>query len=163
MVAIVGGSVLVEVAGADEAVLNGFVEFSFFDDAYFGMHLHVGEAEEDFYALFFELLFPAHISFFIEAGAELENDGNLLAIAHGIYECIDDLGVAGDTVEGYADALHKGIDSGLAEEIDNGIEGVIGEMEHYIAPLYDLHNAARLLQQGVNEGGRATRVPGEDG
>ena len=91
MVAIVLGGILVQVAGGYKGVLLYAVELFLFDHAYLGVHLHIVYAQYHLYPLFFQLFFPAHIGFFVKAGAELQHYRHFLAITYRINEGIDHL------------------------------------------------------------------------
>ncbi len=66
MVAVYPGRLFVDVAGADEAVMDGEIIDPFFDQADLGVHFHVGNADEHFDALVLKSFLQFEVRYFVE-------------------------------------------------------------------------------------------------
>src|SRR6185312_16248244 len=91
------------------------------------------------------------VGFLVETGAELEHHRHVFAVSDGVDQRIDDLAVGRQPVAGDLDGGDIGIDGGLPQHIDQGIEGMVGEVEHDIPLEHHIGDTRRMLQQRVHE------------
>ena len=100
-------------------------------------------------ALSFQTSGPFDIGFFIKAGFEFYQHGDLFAAFVGFKEAIDDRRVAADPVEGHFDGEDGRVLGGLAQKIDYWIEGIEGVVEENVALADDAEDAGTVAKLGV--------------
>lgn len=121
------GSFGVVVSGGDVGVAAEAVVFAADDEGGFGVGFQAEDAVDDVGAGGFEGLGPLDVAFFIEAGFEFDEDGDLLAGFGGAGECGDEGGIATGAVEGHFEGDDLGVFGGGEDEaFDGGVEAFIG-------------------------------------
>ena len=101
------------------------------------MYLHVMRSVDDRAAGILQALCPADVVFLIEAGAELDQNKDVLAVFCRLTERLDDAAVGGNAVERDLDGRHIRVDRRLIEQPQEGRDGFIGIGQQNI-PLGDL-------------------------
>ena len=100
-----------------------------------GVDFETGDAVHDMGSHVFEGFGPTEIVFFVEAGFELHEDGDLFAIPDGVDEGFDDGGFGADTVEGHPDCQRVGIDGGFLDELDHRLKTFVRVIEEDLLPI----------------------------
>src|SRR5918911_2488552 len=80
-----------------------------------------------------ELARPGDVRFFVEAGLQLDQHGDLRLLVARLRERLDYWGVRADTVEGLLYGEHLGVVGGGPDEFDDGRERVVGVVEQDVA------------------------------
>src|SRR5918911_5717279 len=80
-----------------------------------------------------ELARPGDVRFFVEAGLQLDQHGDLRLLVARLRERLDYWGVRADTVEGLLYGEHLGVVGRRPDEVDNGCERVVGMVEQDVA------------------------------
>jgi len=99
-----------------------------------GVHLEAGQAVDHDGARLLEAGGPGDVALLVEAGLHLDEDGYLLAVARRPREGPHDGRVARGAVEGHLDREDGRVHGGLVEEVDDGIEGLVGKVEELVLP-----------------------------
>ena len=143
----------VEAGGAGASA----VIFATDDEGGFSVSLQAQDAIDDVGAGVFQGLGPLDVAFFVEAGFELHQDGDLLAGLRGEGEGGDEGGIAAGAVEGHFDGEDFGVFDGREDEaFDGGIEGFIRVMDEDIIVADDGEDVGG----GIGEGGVGVGLPG---
>ena len=129
---LLGGDAVV-VAGAEVHVAADAVALAAHDQHDLGVGLEAYEAVDDVHSFALERLRPADVALFVEARLELDEGGDLLAVGRRLHECVDHGGVAADAVERRLDGEHVGVLGGRADEVDHGVERVVGVVQQDVA------------------------------
>ena len=96
---------------------------------------------------------PPDVGGLVETGLQLDDDGDLFAVAGGLDEMIDDVGVRRCPIQGHLDGVDLGILRRLADEPDNrGYERLVRVMEQDRAVLADdVEDVVPVLQHDVGD------------
>ena len=99
-------------------------------------HLAVGlepdQAVDDVHAGFLELPRPDDVVGLVEARAQFDQHGDLLAQFRGADERVDDGRIAAGAIERHLDREHGGIGRGVLEEFDHAGEALVGMMQQHV-------------------------------
>ena len=118
--------------------------------------LVVADSVDDVRAGLFEAVGPADVRFLVEAGQELHEHGDLLALLRGPREGADDGGVPARAVERLLDGEHVGVVRGLGGEGHDRIEGVVRVVEEHVALIE--HGEDALPGRKLRHGKRPQRL-----
>ncbi len=113
-----------------------------------GMHLVVPEAIDDMTPSLFEALGPFDVVGFIETGAQFEERGDLLAHLRCCDERFRKVGLAGQPVQRDLDGDHRRIIGSLAQELHEGIHGLVGIAHEHFALAHLLDDGLLALKHG---------------
>ena len=142
------------VTGAEVGVVPHSSLLVAHDQATLAVDLQADDSVDDVHAGLLELAGPLDVVGLVEAGLELDQGGDLLAVLRGLHEGVDDRGVAAGAIQRLFDGENAGIAGGLLHEGHDRIEGIVGVVEEDVA----------LVEGGEDvlpgEGNRA-RVRGE--
>jgi len=147
-----GGDSVV-VACAEVGVAADLVAFFADYKQELGVDLQAQQAIDDVDALGFQTSGPFDVGFFVEAGFEFYQHGDLFAALVGFQEAIDDRRVAADPVEGHFDGEDGGVLGGLAQEVDYGIEGIEGVVEEDVAFADHAEDAGTVVELWIERWG----------
>ena len=120
------------VAGAEMGIATETALFLAHHQAGLAMGLQAREAIDDVGAGFLQLAGPFDVVEFIETGAQFDQGGDLLAIPGRFLERFDDRRITAGAVERQLDRDDRFIPRRLPEEVDDGVEGLVGVMEEEI-------------------------------
>ena len=90
------------------------------------MGLEAGEAVDDVRAGFLELPGPFDVIQLVEAGAQFDQGGHLLAVAGGFFEGFDDGRIPAGTIECELDRDDVFVPGRLSDEVDDGRKRFVG-------------------------------------
>lgn len=152
-VGVEAGGLGVIVAGAEVDVAAEFTGFAADDEGALAVGFMSDEAVNDVDAGFFELAGPLDVIGFVEAGLEFDQGGDLFAAAGGLDEGADDGGVAAGAVEGLFDGEDVGVAGGLFDEIDDGLEAVVGVVEEDVVFAEGVEDVFGVAKGGGVDGG----------
>ncbi len=139
---------LVVVAGAQlRDVLHALVGVAR-DGADLGMHLEVVEAVDNVGAGLLEALAPFDVVRLIEAGAQLEQRGNLFAVLCGGNQGFCQVRLACKAIERDLDAEHRGVVCGLVEHLHERVHALVRVHQQHIALAYLLDDGTLLVEHG---------------
>ena len=139
------------IAGAKVGVAADDIPFLADDQHRLGVGLESGNAVDDIDAGLAHEAGPLDVGGFVEAGLQLDDDGDLLAVLGGVDERGDQGGVGAGPVEGLLDRQGVRILGGLTEEIEDGLETVVRVVEQDV-PLADVPEDVGLLGEGDDIG-----------
>lgn len=142
------GVALMEVARSDA----GNVAFLGFYVEQFGVDLQSFHAKDDVDAFLLHSLAPLDVALLVESGEQLYHGCYLLAVAGCCDECLDHLGVLGQTIEGGLDGFDFGLDGCLAQYTDVAVEVVIGYMDEAVFLAYLFEDALIGYELGLHDG-----------
>ena len=77
---------------------------------------------------------PRNIVLLVEAGPQLHEDGDVLAVLRRRGQVLNELGLGGQAVDGDLDGEHIGVVGRLADELEKGVHGVEGIEEERVVP-----------------------------
>ena len=139
------------VAGADMRVTAQSVVILAHHQDHLAVRLEPHHAVGDVDAVFLELLGELDVGGFVETGLEFDHHGDLLAVARGVAEIADHLGIARGAVERHLDRPHLGVFAGLAQQpSDRGRKRFIRMHQQDRAGLANhMENVARRRQARV--------------
>ena len=103
------------------------------DAADLAVHLVIAEAVDDVAAGFFEALRPLDVVGLVEACAQLEQRGDLLAGLGGGDERLSQVRLARQAVQRDLDGDDGGVGSGLAQQLHERVHGLVGIAEQHLA------------------------------
>jgi len=109
------GGARVVVAGAEMKIRAEVAFFAANKKEGFAVGFQADEAVDDVNAGFFHLFGPGDVVGFVEAGLELHEDGDLLLVAGGLDESVNNGGVAAGAVEGHLNGEDIGILGGVLQ------------------------------------------------
>ena len=157
-VAVQARGLLVEVAGAQAGDAGKSARVVVGDLADLGVALEALGAVDDGAAGLLEALGPLDVVLLVEAGAQLHEDGDLLAVLGGVDEALAQARVARHAVERDLDRDAVVVVGGLADEVEQRAHRLIGIGEQHVV-VHDLgaHGAA-LIDHGAR-----LRVEGREG
>ena len=115
----------VVVAGAEVHVAPDAVAFAAHHHADLGVRLDADQAIDHVDALVFERSRPLDVTLFVEARLELEQHGDLFAVARRLEQRGHRRGVAADAVERHLDGQHVGVVGRAFEPVDDRLERVV--------------------------------------
>ena len=108
-----------------------------------GVHLEVLHAVDDGAARLLQNGGKIHIVLLVEAGAQLDDDGDFLAVFARPLECLHDAGVAVETVDGDLDGDDAAVLRTLVEKADERLHAVVGVGEEDVPFLHAGDEALR--------------------
>ena len=103
------------------------------DHEHFAVGFEADQSVDDVDAGFFELAGPDDVVGFVEARAQFDEDGDLLALFGGGDEGVDDGGIAAGAIEGHLDGEHGRVGGGVFQELDHAGEALVGVVEEDVA------------------------------
>ena len=144
---------LVEVPGADMAVIALLPVLTALDEQQLAVHLEPGDAELHLDAALGQPMRPGDVGLFIEARGQFHHRQHALAVVHRIEQSIDHPRVRRDAVQANLDALYLRVHGRRLEQIDDVAEGVVGVAQQHIA----LAQRGQNIVGGVHRGQRDRR------
>lgn len=105
------------------------------------MDLETGDPEMDANSGCLVCIGPVDICLFVKSGGRFDNDGDIFTVLDRIDEGGGYTGLTRETVLGDVDFSNEGVDAGLAQQIEEDIEGVIGKVQENVTPLQCFDNA----------------------
>ena len=124
------------------------------DQADLGVDLIALRPVEKGAARLLQPLCPADVVLFVEPGAQLHQDGDILSIFRCGAQVVHQLGVGGQAVDGDTDGEHGGVGGGLAYQTEEGLHGVVGIVKQHVVP-QDLGDHVFLAGEGARPAGGA--------
>ena len=121
------------VAGAEVEIGAEVALLAADEEEGFAVGFQADEAVDDVDAGLLHFFGPGDVVGLVKAGLEFDQDGDLLFVAGGLDEGVDDGGVAAGAVEGHLDGEDVGILGRIFEKGDDGGEGE-GECECECGP-----------------------------
>ena len=118
------------VAGADVAVGGEIGAFPAHDQAQLGVRLELDEPVHHVHARAFQVARPADVGGLVEAGLELDHGGHRLAEIGRVLQGAHDRAVVGGAVERPFDGHDVGVGHGLAQQLHDHVEELVGVMHH---------------------------------
>ena len=106
------------------------------------------EAVDHVGAGLFEPLAPLNVVGFVEAGTQLEERGNLLAVLGRGNQGFRQVRLAGQAVQRDLDAEHRGVVGGLVEHLHERVHAFVGVHKQHIALANLLDDGALLVEYG---------------
>ncbi len=98
------------------------------------MRFEADQTVNDVAARLLKHLCPADVVLLVEAGLQLNQNHDLLAVLGGLCEGRDDRRITGDAVQGLLDGEYVRIDRSLCDKVDDWLEGLIWMMHENVAP-----------------------------
>src|SRR5215207_6253834 len=111
-------------------------------EADLGMRLQPDDAVGDVDAPGLQLARPDDVRLLVETRLELDEHGDLRLLVARLREGLHYGGVGADAVEGLLYGQHLGIVGRRPDEIDDGVEGVVGVVKQQVAVPYRLRDRA---------------------
>ena len=105
------------------------------DQADLGVALAVLRAVDDAAAGLLHLTRPADVVLLVEARAQLHHHDDLLAVLGGLAEVLGDGGVPRQAVDGDLDGQHVRVGGALPQQLQEGIDGLVGIEQEQVALL----------------------------
>ena len=100
---------------------------------------------------------PVDVVLLVEAGAQLDHDRDVLPVLRCGAEVLDELGPAGESVDGDLDGEDGGVLGGLAQELEEGVHALVGIGEQDVV-LEDLPQDVLAGDEGIGALGRERRI-----
>ena len=147
MIGVNPGGVLVEVAGANGSISLRHLSLDTCNQAELGMNLQSRHTIYDFHPFAEQPVAPVDIGLLVKACLQFNHGCHALAITGGIHQSVDDARISCQPVQCDMDRCDERINRGLPEEINEVIERMVREVEHYI-PLPDNREYAFTVMQG---------------
>ena len=116
------------------------------DGADLRVNLEVVEAVDNVGASLFKALRPLDVVGLVEAGAQLEQRGNFLAVFCCGYQGFCQVGLAGKAVQRDFDREHRRVVCRFAEQVDEWIHAFVGIHKQGIALGYLFHDGSFLVK-----------------
>ncbi len=134
------------VAGAQMHVTAQLAAFAAHDQQHLGVGLEPDHAVDDLHTGLLQAVGQAEVGFLIEARAQLDDDGDVLAIACGLDQRIDDQRILAGAVQGLLDRQHVRVDRGLLDHVQHGGERIEGMVQQHVPARDDLEDAIAVAQ-----------------
>ena len=122
-----------------------------------GVGLQTENAVDHLRAGFLQPLGPVDVRLFVEASQQLDDDGDLLAAARGLDQRLHQHRVDAGAVDGLLDRDHVGVLAGLADELDDRIERLIGMMQQDVV-LPDRRQNVGLIEKAFRRARHERRI-----
>src|SRR5436305_13637704 len=116
------------IAGAKVDILPEAIGIAPYHEQRFAVRFQSHHAIDDMRARFLELPGPANIGGLIEAGAQFDQSGDLLAIIGSLDQSLNDRRITAGAIERDFDRQHLRIGCGTLEKPDKRIETLVGMM-----------------------------------
>ena len=97
------------------------------------MSLEAEHAVDDLRACVFELLRPVDVRLFVEAREQLDDDGDLLPAARRVEQRFHQHRVDARAIHGLLDRNDVRVLRGAPDEIDDGLERLVGMVQQHVA------------------------------
>ena len=111
------------------------------------MHLVVAETVDDVASGLFKALRPLDVVALVEAGAQLEQRGDLLAVLGGVDERLGEVRLAGQAVERDLDRDDAWVARRLAQKLHERVHALVGVGKQHVAACRDLlHDGAFAVE-----------------
>ena len=133
--------ILVEVARSDVGIAPHAGALAPLDQDDFAVYLQVLDGIDDLDPLALQQVGVLDVLLLVEARLQLDEHRDLLAVFGGVDQRVDDLRVLGRAVERDGNPLDPGVDGRLAQEVDEVLERVVGEIEEDVALAHHLQDA----------------------
>ena len=117
-----------------------------------GVGLVTHHAIDHVHAHFFQLGGPVDVGLFVEAGHQLQHDGDFLAGAGGFHQRFHQHRIGAGAVDGLLDGHDLRVACGAAQEVLHRIEGFVGVVQQHVAGGNHAEQVV-LLQGGGLAGG----------
>ena len=152
---------VVVVAGAEVHVAPDAVLRAPHHQADLGVGLVAADAVDDVGPRLLQAARPADVRLLVEAGHQLHEDRDLLALLGGAHQRLHHRRVAARAVERLLDGQHVGVVGGPGEEGHHRLERLVGVVEEDVALLQELEEPLHLgrLQHGQRLQGRRRAGP----
>ena len=151
------GGLGIVIAGAEMDVAAQALALATDDEAAFAMGFVADQAVHHMDARLLELARPVNVVGLVEPCLQLDERGDLFSVEGSIHQRAHDRGVAAGAVEGLLDGKDLRVAGGLFDEIDDGVEGIVGVVEQDLVFADMIENRASLAQ-GRQFGGGERRV-----
>ena len=141
------GGLFIVVSGADLRDILYPATFPAGYEAYLGVHLIVFEAVEDGAAGLLKTLGPGDIVLLVEAGAQLHEHSDILAVLRSGGQVFYQLGRLCQAVDSYLDGENGGVGRRLLHKLEEGFHRLIGiEQQRVVAQdlRYELFSAYKV-------------------
>ena len=135
------------VAGAQVRVAAQFAVLATEDQHHLGVGLEADHAVDHYRAGLLQAAGQLQVGLFVEAGAQLDHRGDLLAVACRLDQGVDDLRVGTAAVQGLLDRQHVRILGGLAQQVDHRGEGLERVHQQHVELAEDVEEVFLLLQK----------------
>src|SRR3546814_52413 len=123
--------------------------------AHHQQHLGVGlvadHAVDHLHARFLQAVGEAEVGLLVEARAQLDHHGDVLAVARSLHQVLDDRRVLAGPVKGLLDRQHARVVGGLADELEHRRERVERVVQQHVAGGHALEDRVDIGQLARHE------------
>ena len=147
------GGAAVVVAGAQVHVAPQLAAFAAHDQQHLGMGLVAHHTVDHLCAGLLQAVGHAQVGVLVEARAQLHHHGDVLAVARGLHQRVDDGRVLAGAVQGLLDRQHLRIDRGLLDQFVHRRERIERVVQQYVAVGHFLEDRVAVAQRARGEGG----------
>ncbi len=143
---------LVVVAGGKVDIAAQYIVLAPHDQQHLGVCLVADHAVDHLHAGFLQARGETDVGLLVEARPQLDHHGDVLAVARGFHQQVDQRGVVAGAVQRLLDGQHGRVVRGLAQQIHHRGEDSVGVMQQHVA----LAHHFKLVAAGI-EGRRQLR------
>jgi hypothetical protein len=136
----------VVVAGGQVQVTADAFAFPPHDHGDLAVRLQPDNAVDHVHAHLFQHAGPPDVAGFVEAGAQLDQHRHLLAVLGGLQQRADHRRVAADAIQRLLDGQHLRVTRGRPQELDDGLERVVGVVHEDVPGADGVEHVSRLGQ-----------------
>ena len=140
----------VVVTGTQMRITHDFTALATQDEHHLGVGLEPHHAIDDHRTGGLQAAGQLQVGFFVEARAQFDDCGHFLAVARGIHQRIDDLGVGTAAVQRLPHGQYMGILGGLAQQIDHRRERLERVQQEDVLLADHAEDVLAVLQQFRN-------------
>ncbi len=141
------------VAGTQVDIAAQLAAFAAHDQQHLGVGLEPDHAVDDLHAGFLQTVGEAEVGLLIEARAQLDHHGDVLAVAGRLDQRVHDQRVLAGAVQGLLDRQHVGVDGGLLDHIQHRGERIEGMVQQHVPARDDLEDPVAVAQGARAQGG----------
>ena len=132
------------VAGTQVHVAAQLATFAPHHQQHLGVGLVADHAIDDLDAGILQPVGQAQVGFLVEARAQLHHHGDVLAVARGLDQVLDDGRILARPVQGLLDGQDVGIRGGLLDQFQHRRERVERMVQQHVAARHPLEDAFRI-------------------
>ena len=137
----------VVVARAQVHVAAQLAAFAAHDEQHLGVRLVTDDAVDDLHAGVLQAIGEAEVGFLVEARAQLDDDGDVLAVARGLHQLFDDRRILARAIQRLLDREHVRVFGRLLDQLQHGREGIEGVVQQHVAFGHALEHRVHVAQR----------------